>query len=120
MFGSVNKPFPQTRENKGTPDRGKSVYKGKVTCHNRVHGRNYNQVELKCGAHGEVLLSSHGHGSGSVRNCGELTVSSQGPQGCKLAGWQAFISLGEQLGERFTPTVPLESKKQLKLQAESN
>lgn len=56
----------ETRKNKGISDRGKSVYK--VTRDNTVHGRNYNQAELKRGAHGEVLLTSQGCGSGSVAN----------------------------------------------------
>lgn len=48
----------ETRKNKGILDTGKSVYK--VTCDNTVHGRNYSQAELKCGAHGEVLLMNQG------------------------------------------------------------
>lgn len=61
MFVSMSWHFLEIRKNEGISARGKSVYK--VTCDNTVHGSNYNQAELKCGAHGEVLLKSQDRGS---------------------------------------------------------
>lgn len=50
--------------------------------------------------------------------CGEQTVSIQGLQGYKMASWQAVkpSCLGEQLGERLIPSVPLKKEEEPKPQ----